>query len=198
MNARCLSGACVLLVLTACGTTPPTRLYVLDRPPLAPLADIDDEVRLVMGPITIPAYLDRSQIVVRDGARLRASEFDRWSEPLRDAIAMALTQQVSAAGGIEAVPFLWPGGLGAAWRIPTEIIRFEAETPGRFVLEARWILMSPDSDETGDPQRRRYEVPVDVDDYEAIAAAASDVLGKLAADIAVSVAAALASARAAP
>jgi uncharacterized lipoprotein YmbA len=165
---------------------------------VTPVADIDDEIRLVMGPITIPAYLDRPHIVVRDEGRLHTSEFDRWSEPLADGVAMVLTQQISAAAGVEALPFMWPGGLGSAWRVPTEIIRFEAETPGRFVLEARWVLMSPDRDEVGRPQRRRYEAPVAVDDYDAIIAVSSELLGKLAADIAASVAPALVEVKAEP
>ena len=193
MNARRLYGACVLLVLTACGTTPPSRLYVLDTPLVEQVASIDEDLRLVVGPITIPAYLERPQIVVRDGGRLLASDFDRWSEPLLDGIALALTRQVSAAGGIEALPFLWPGGLGESWRLPIEITRFEAETPARFVLEARWVLMSPKSQEVGERQRRRYETSVDVGDYNAIVAASSELLGRLAADIAVSAETALAS-----
>ncbi len=187
MNGRRISGACALVLLAACGSTPSSRLYVLDTPPVEQAASIDKGLRLVMGPITVPAYLDRPQIVVRDGGRLRALEFERWAEPVIDGVAAVLTQQVSAATGIEVLPFMWPGGLGDSWRVPTEIIRFEAETPGTFVLEARWVIMSPDAEEIGDRRRRRYEAPVDVDDPAAIVAAASETLGRLAADIAVSV-----------
>ncbi len=187
MNGRYVSGACALVLLAACGSTPSSRLYVLGTTPVSQTAGIDEALRLVMGPITVPAYLDRPQIVVRDGGRLRALEFDRWGEPVIDGVAAVLTQQVSAATGIEVLPFMWPGGLGDSWRVPTEIVRFEAETPGTFVLEARWVVMSPDAEEVGDRYRRRYEAPVDVEDPAAIVAAANQTLGRLAADIAVSV-----------
>src|SRR6476660_6643335 len=59
---------------------------------------------LGLGPVAIPGYLDRPQIVTRVGPNeLRLDEVARWGEPLRDGIARALQQDLLAASGARRV-----------------------------------------------------------------------------------------------
>lgn len=184
MNIKLACGAAALIIACGCSSTPPTRLYVLEKTPVTPLYSLPSELRLTLGPVMMPEYLERQQIVVRDGGRLRMSGYDRWSEPLGRGVTSVLTEQLSAATDSEILPFMWPGGTAGDWRIPVEIIRFEAQTPGRVLLEARWVLMSPDGDETGSRHRASYEAPVDTDDHEAIVRESGRLLSELAMDIA--------------
>jgi uncharacterized lipoprotein YmbA len=173
-----------LLMTGGCSTTPASNYYVLERvtvpadsplPPLTPVA---------LGPVELPAYLERPQLVVRDQGRLRVKEFERWGEPLSDGVANRMTQGLSAATGVDVIPFLWPGGTGVAWRIPVEFIHFEADGSGRALLEARWAVFSPEREDTGVRGRARHETPVDTDDPLAITRALSELLGLLVGDIA--------------
>ncbi len=184
MNAKLAWGTLVLIVAQGCGTTPPTRLYVLEKTPVAEVVSLPSGMRIALGPIMLPDYLERQQIVIRDGGQLRLSGYDRWGEPLQRGVSLTLTEQLSAATGSEILPFMWPGGSGDAWRIPLEIIRFEAQTPGRVLLEARWTLMSPEGAETGRRHRASYESPVDIDDYGEIVRISGELLARLAMDIA--------------
>ena len=70
-----------LLVLSGClGSTPPTHFYLI--PPLtsgdtaSPASAGQREVTLAVGPVTVPPYLDRPQIVTRTSrAKLTLADF---------------------------------------------------------------------------------------------------------------------------
>ena len=69
--------SCVLLVLGGCLGTPPTRFYLL--PTLtdvsAPAATGERALTIGVGPVTLPPYLDRPQIVTRASqAQLHVAE----------------------------------------------------------------------------------------------------------------------------
>jgi uncharacterized lipoprotein YmbA len=79
------------LTLTGCADSQPTRFYTLS--PLAdasggtPLADLP-EFTVGVGPVTLPPYLDRPQLVTRAGGnRMVLADFDSWVEPLQGMFA---------------------------------------------------------------------------------------------------------------
>ena len=80
-----LTLACLAL-LASCGSTKPSRFYVLSR--VAGSADLTGleggpEVRI--GPIELPKYLSRPEIVTRNGKnRIVAAEYDRWAADLKE------------------------------------------------------------------------------------------------------------------
>src|SRR4030095_16041077 len=82
-----------LLVLSGClGSTPPTHLYLI--PPLSsgdtasPASAGQRDLTLAVGPVTVPPYLDRPQLVTRTSrAKLALAAFEQWAGPLADDIA---------------------------------------------------------------------------------------------------------------
>src|SRR5207245_3850273 len=75
-----------LLVLSNCANTPPTRFYVLPSLTGAETASLSSPVKpdltVGVGPVTLPPYLDRPQIVTRASrAKLELGEFDQWAAP---------------------------------------------------------------------------------------------------------------------
>ena len=74
------------LLLVGCGTTPSPRFYALST--VAPAPAPPSTVSVAVGPVTIPAAVDRPQIVVTVGPnRVRMEEFEQWASPLQDDIA---------------------------------------------------------------------------------------------------------------
>ena len=59
----------------------PARFYVLTEAPrstgAAPPAEPGREATVGVGPVSLPGYLDRIQIVTRRGAQLEVAELDR-------------------------------------------------------------------------------------------------------------------------
>jgi uncharacterized protein len=84
-----------LLLLAACGSSPPIRFYTLSD--TAPAASQPGAVGSVLiNRVTIPGELDRPEIVRRMGPnRLSISELDRWAAPLDETIQRVLTDDIA-------------------------------------------------------------------------------------------------------
>jgi uncharacterized lipoprotein YmbA len=144
-----LASSLVLLSLVGCSIkseTAPSRFYML-RPlqatatsPGAPGGESGPV--LALGPINIPAYLDRPQIVTQaPGAEVKLSEFDRWAEPLGDNVSAVLANNLSSL-------------------LPTvDVIRFDGPLGGDVVLEARWSLVSGVDEAVVRAQRSQFVQP---------------------------------------
>ena len=82
----------MLLTLAGCETSEQARLYTLSGLPFtAASASIQpastSALAIGIGPVTLPFYLDRPQIVRRTSPnRLEIAEFDRWAEPLSNTV----------------------------------------------------------------------------------------------------------------
>ncbi|MFO0981411.1 MAG: PqiC family protein [Planctomycetota bacterium] len=88
-----------LLLAIGCGTTEASRFYLLTPMPAAAEQARADSAgpAIVLGPLEIPEYLDRPEIVTHDGGPIIAlAEFDRWAEPLRQNLARVLAENLSA------------------------------------------------------------------------------------------------------
>jgi uncharacterized lipoprotein YmbA len=78
------------LGLGACASTP-SRFYLLNAlatPETIPSPATSQGPVIGVGPITMPRYVDRPQIVTRVGRnQLALGEFDRWAEPLQNNVS---------------------------------------------------------------------------------------------------------------
>jgi uncharacterized lipoprotein YmbA len=138
-----------------------------------------------VGPVSIPAYLDRSSIVVRTGeGEVELSGEHRWAEPLRDGISRTLAENLSAMIPTDAVAvFPWRTPWTVDYRVTVDILRFDG-APGRsVVLHARWRLL----DAAGKELLLRAAVlqeSIADSTYAALVAAESRLLASLSRDIA--------------
>src|SRR5919108_2844543 len=74
------------LVIGGCASQP-SRFYLLSAGPNAETASLEMSGRqgptIGVGPVTLPRYVDRPQIVTRTSPyELKVAEFDRWGEAL--------------------------------------------------------------------------------------------------------------------
>ncbi len=178
-----LSASAVLLLVAGCGTSPPVRYYTLDLPRdercAAPGAT-SPSVRLVG--LSLPEGIDRPQLVYRTGANtLVVNDAARWGEPLKSALAGVLAGHLSRALGC--VPVVQrPSGLEEnGLKLGVDVQRLDV-WPGRaVVLEAVWTLRDKDKTLT---RKSTLEEPLSGDSPEAMVAAQSRAVGRLAKDIA--------------
>jgi uncharacterized lipoprotein YmbA len=140
---------------------------------------------LALGPVNLPAYLDRPQIVTRTpGAEVKLSEFDRWAEPLGDNLAAVLADNLSGlipTERLHSYPGRLPPDLGV--RLAVDVLRFDGSPGGEVVLDARWRLLDPD-DAPLKTERSRLTQPVSGTEYEQLVDAMSRALGALSREIA--------------
>ncbi len=133
----------VLGVSSCVSLTPPPRSYLLSVAAPAPPAAIAPVV-VGVGPISIPAYLDRSSIVVRSGddGEVGLSGDHRWAELLREGIPRTLAGNLSAMIPTDAVPlFPWREPWTVRYRVTLDILRFDGALGRTVVLDARWRLL---------------------------------------------------------
>ena len=90
-----------LVVLGGCaGTSPPVNLYVLSSLPQSAADTQSDpeesKIAIGIGPIKLPEYLDRSQIITRISPNeLRVAAFDRWAENLKSSFPRILMENLA-------------------------------------------------------------------------------------------------------
>ena len=106
--------------------------------------------RVAIGPVTIPGYLDRPQIFVRDGnqVKVRLEEFNHWSEPFGEGVTRVLCDAVSASlAPRKGLAFPMRSPQQPQWRIAVDIARFDGSPGGDVVLDAGWTLVNEIGDE---------------------------------------------------
>lgn len=100
------------------------------------------DVHFGLGPIKLPGYLDTQSIVKTDAnGRIEYVRDAYWGEPLADGFARALLYRTGArVGTSHAVAFPWYSTTRVDWKVPVDVLRFEATGDGRAVLVARWSI----------------------------------------------------------
>lgn len=179
-----LSGACSW-------QSAPVHFYVLGEgrgsPATAP-TPAERGPTVGVGPITLPRYLERNNIVTRQGTELVVAEYDRWGEPLSESVPRLIAADLSPLLATERiVMFPWPVGKTVDQQVVVEVLRFEGTSGGDVVLEARWRILGPDKQDV----LLRYSIVREPDGgagYPALVAAMSRSVGMLSREIADAVA----------
>jgi len=107
--------------------------------------------RIGVGPVSIPDYLERSQIVT--GVDIDRVEFlmsHRWAEPLENAITRILAEEISARVPTDRiVTYPWRDMVARAMRcqVVVAVVRFDGHPGGDVTLGTRWQILGRDGDE---------------------------------------------------
>jgi uncharacterized protein len=176
-------GATLCVLAAGCATTPPARLYSLSVSATA--APISSNLSVSVGPVSIPAAVDRPQIVVATAANhVQLDDFNRWASPLQENLSSVIADNLSALLGTSRVTrFPRTSSAQADFRVAIEVTRFES-VPGQWAtLEAAWTVRRM-SDGVVQTHRTSAREPVPDDSFEALAAAHSRAAARLSREIA--------------
>jgi hypothetical protein len=178
---------CGLGTLAAgCGSSPPSRFYTLSGTATPPAAS--SNLSVAVGPVTIPAAVDRPQMVVSTSAnQVELDEFNRWASPLANNISRVVAVNLVALLGTPNVT-LFPQMLAADadFRVAIEVQRFDS-TPGEAaVLDAVWIVRRA-KDGKSDTGRTTVRETVQEKSIDALVAAHSRAMARLSQAIAAAV-----------
>ncbi|SCX76410.1 hypothetical protein SAMN05216233_101117 [Desulfoluna spongiiphila] len=142
----CFSVVCFMLLLAGCATPPTEVTYHLlhTREAFSEKAvSWPPSLYVVVGPVSVPDYLKRPQMVVRNTDHtLSFLENVRWAEPVDRGIARAVSENVSHLSGNQQValfPFDVPKGATPI-QVSLDIVRFDAGNTTGAVLDARWVV----------------------------------------------------------
>ncbi len=143
-------------------------------------------VSLGVGPITLPDYIDRGEIVFQSEANRFEIPYERrWAGNLRASTTRVLGTNLArrlGTGNLHLYP--WEPGTSLRWQVRVEIQQFHAVSGGDAILQCSWTI--EDKQGGGIVVRKvgSFTEPVRGDGYEAIVAAESRLLAQLAGKIA--------------
>ncbi len=137
------------MILTGCigGTSKPSKFYLLrsmENPRNSlPTAGNEDSVSVLIGPITLPAYLDRTQMVTVAGKHeLVLDEFNRWAEPLKDNFYHVLMENISLLlNTADVYTYNSDGSTTADYQVVIYVTRFDGVPGGDVGLNAFWSII---------------------------------------------------------
>ena len=177
----------IAIVLGACGSSPPVRYYDLEALETGYAPDKVGSTSVGVGPLRTPDYLSRPRMVTRAAdATIVVNDFDRWVEPLDDAIHRVLATNLDAQlddAVVVAFPYTHISDLD--YRVVGRVDRFDADADGLAVLEIQWGVIGPNDEILVQPWRKRYEARSSREPkYAGIAYAMSEVVQQFSHDVA--------------
>jgi hypothetical protein len=178
-----------VLAVVGCAGSPPATFFSL-----RPLAGADARgatsggaIALGLGPVTFPGFLDRPQIVSRDGSNgLTVDEFNRWGGTLQDDFLRVWSENLGYLLGTSRI-VIFPSEVRYPldFRISADVLTFEGTPAGEAVLKVRWAVLDPRLEQAlavrEGSYRRGLRQPAD---RAALIAAMSAALGAFSEDVA--------------
>jgi hypothetical protein len=170
------------VTVTGCAS-PRSNFYTLA--PSAKTVAAAASYSVSVGPVSVPAAVDRPQMVVRLAPnQVAIDEFHRWASPLPDAISRVIAENLATTLGTPHVTvFSQPTAAGARYRVLVDVLRFESAPGESATLDAVWTVRGT-KDGTTRSGRTTASEPVPDREYATLAAAHSRALGRLSADLA--------------
>jgi uncharacterized lipoprotein YmbA len=151
-------------------------------------AAVGSDITLGLGPIRLPAYLDRHEIATRlSPTQVTYSTTDRWAEPLNSNISRVLMQNLSELLGTDRiVMYPWSNAAKVDYQIRIDVLSFEATTAGEARLTAHYGILQGATRQPVAVHDVAFSHPTGTDTAAAITAL-SQTLGDLSQDIAATV-----------
>lgn len=169
-------------LLSGCGFKPPT-FYVL-----APEGSLPSGggTGIGVGPVTLAEYVDRTNLVIQSGPnKIEVAESHLWAGDLDDSVARVIATNLGrrlGTGNVRTYP--WQRDSEIDYQVAMDIREFIAGDDGYARIEATWRVYSLPGSKLVRSKTFTAREPVATEDYEAVVAAQSKLLGKLSADIA--------------
>ena len=180
----------VALFSAGCGTSRPVELFTLN-----PLTSIQEQtlgmaaagdVSIGVGPVALPEFLDRPQIVTRTSPnRLHASAFHRWAGSLQANLLAVLVENISILMGTNRVAvYPWADQFSPTYSIKLEVQQFDGRLGEYVLLNATWMVIEQEGNNPKLVKKSTIREPLSSKDYEALVAAESRALATLSREIA--------------
>ena len=142
MKASC-AALILALVLTGCSLpsqfrpSQDVRYFVLSSP--LPPSTVSEEAGIGVLPVTLPGYLIRQQIVLRDddGVNISVHDFERWGESLSQGISRVVCDTL-AVRGIPALPLRT--GAKVTDKLMIDVRRLDGPLNGSVTFDAVWRI----------------------------------------------------------
>ncbi len=180
-----------MLIISSCvGKSDPSNFYMLQpiEASIVPSKSVleNNHIAVQVGPIIMPAYLDRSQIVMTTKTnQLIIDEFSRWAEPLTNNFSRVLVENLSQ---LLKTPNIYPYNSGnsqdARIQVSVFVTRFDVTKDGDAYLNAFWMISDTSDDDRQLSQKSSYHSSISSADISDAVKAQNLLLTEFSKDIA--------------
>jgi len=174
--------------MNGCSTGPPTRLYVLtslSRAASVPPATGRREISIGIGPVELPQYVNRPQIVTgQQSSELQSAASAQWAESLQDGFTRVLAENLSLLLATDRVAIFPWKTFTPEYQVVVEVTHFLGQTGAEVSLVALWSILNKDGREALVSKKSSFRESTGSSEYEALAAAMSRTVAALSRDIA--------------
>ncbi|MFZ2170661.1 MAG: PqiC family protein [Methylococcaceae bacterium] len=179
----------ITLLLSGCmHDSKPVQFYMLNAetgvPGITRVPASSNEILIGLGPIRIPEYLNRPQMIVAiTDNQYQLSEDHRWAERLDQNISLALIKALPRQLGTDRiVRYPWSRSQAIDYQVGIDILEFNVDASGQSRLIAQWFVKRKDNPTID--KRSVYQFPASTTDHALMVKAQSQCLSKLGQEIA--------------
>jgi hypothetical protein len=169
-----------------------TKFYLLTptadatATPAAAAQSVGGDFAIGLGPINLPPYLDRQEVVTRAAPnRLELSKDERWGESLQNGFTSVMARDLGAeAGTRRVILFPWYSTVHIDLQVQIDVYHFETDGNGNAQLSAKWTIFDSTGKNILYTAESNLTEPSKPGDTTAAAAALSRAVGDLSGQIA--------------
>lgn len=171
--------------MNGCATPQPERFYTLVVAPAAHSL-LNTEASVALGPITLPALIDRPQLVVTQGEHeVQILEQQRWAAPLRQEIPRVIAARIETIAGRRVV--VYPERTATPqFKVTLSIVTFDSRLGSSATVTAEWEIKVVATGMIHAGQSVASEV-VATNDYAALVAAHARALARIGDEVAAAI-----------
>ena len=175
------------LILSCAKSSKPVEYYMLDASVGIvnnQTLKVDEGPMIGLGPIRLPEYLDRFQMVVAVSEnKYKLIDGHRWAEKLDQNISLALFKTLPAQLGTDRmIRYPWPQRPGVDFQVKIDILELNIDQNGQSQMIAQWSIKS--KDEIILNKRSTFTAQASTTDIDKMVQAQSECLTKLGQEVA--------------
>lgn len=190
--------ACAILFFASGGcisapNTPNPRFYTLGavgKNQAEQKFNIAPNTIIGVGPVRIPEYLNRPQIVTKDKeGMLTFAQFDRWGESLDFALARLISANLMVMlerVNMEVYP--WNIAVPVKYQVLVDVVQLESELDKDLVFAVQWSILDAQNSKMMLTKRFEFSKPIDPHNYSGLVKTLSTACASLSSEIAEAVA----------
>ncbi|MEQ1803030.1 MAG: PqiC family protein [Gammaproteobacteria bacterium] len=142
-TAGLTAAAALLLLVAACASSPAPRYFRLAALAEPAASATPVAAAVIVGPFQLADYLDRPQLVTRNGPNgVTMADYERWAEPLDANFQSVVAANVGRLlGSDQVLEFPAQAIVRAGRRVTGRVLQLDVDTAGLAVLEVQWGVL---------------------------------------------------------
>ena len=180
----------MMMALVGCASTRASKFYMLESLSgsrgVERLEAFDSAISVGLGPVSLPEYHDRPQIVTRTNENtVQLAEFDRWAGALSSSVSRILAENLTFLLNTDSVlQYPWPAAFDVTYQVLVDVYRFDGILGDKAVLDAQWSIVGKKGRKVLLLKKSTFVVPAGGPSFESLVSAQSRTLGDLSREIA--------------